>query len=191
MLYTFKPRPQTAHDIASFAGARIEPLTDGPGTLTVRLPNGERLSVYADEIVEHDRDFDLDAMIDGYVEAALWADYMDPDRGPDGETGGGDGLGLEPDDESKARVRETCESFFNFNAADCLAYCEWRGFDSSQGSVESYMGHDLWLDSHGHGCGFWDRGLGALGDRLSEAAKPHATSMGVVMDNGDGTVEIL
>ena len=29
-------------------------------------------------------------------------------------------------------------------------------------------GHDLWLTRNGHGAGFWDRGLGALGEKLSE-----------------------
>ena len=33
------------------------------------------------------------------------------------------------------------------------------------------LGHDLWLTRNGHGAGFWDRGLGALGERLTETAK--------------------
>jgi len=33
------------------------------------------------------------------------------------------------------------------------------------------LGHDLWLTRNGHGAGFWDRGLGELGERLSEAAR--------------------
>ena len=32
------------------------------------------------------------------------------------------------------------------------------------------VGHDLWLTRNGHGAGFWDRGLGELGDELSELA---------------------
>jgi len=35
------------------------------------------------------------------------------------------------------------------------------------------VGHDFWLTRNGHGAGFWDRGLGAIGDRLTEAAKPY------------------
>lgn len=30
-------------------------------------------------------------------------------------------------------------------------------------------GHDFWLTRNGHGAGFWDRGLGEVGDRLSDA----------------------
>jgi hypothetical protein len=33
------------------------------------------------------------------------------------------------------------------------------------------IGHDYVLTSGGHGTGFWDRGLGELGDRLTEACK--------------------
>ena len=29
-------------------------------------------------------------------------------------------------------------------------------------------GHDFWLNRNGHGVGFWDRGLGSLGDLLSK-----------------------
>lgn len=33
----------------------------------------------------------------------------------------------------------------------------------------SHAGHDLWLARNGHGVGFWDRGLGEVGEQLSEA----------------------
>jgi hypothetical protein len=36
---------------------------------------------------------------------------------------------------------------------------------------DSRAGHDFWLTRNGHGAGFWDRGLGKLGDHLSKAAK--------------------
>lgn len=32
------------------------------------------------------------------------------------------------------------------------------------------IGNDLWFTAQGHGVGFWDRGLGAVGDRLTEIA---------------------
>lgn len=31
--------------------------------------------------------------------------------------------------------------------------------------------HDFWLTRNGHGAGFWDRGLGDLGDKLTKLAK--------------------
>lgn len=34
-----------------------------------------------------------------------------------------------------------------------------------------HCGHDLYLTSHHHGAGFWDRGLGDLGDELTKYAE--------------------
>jgi hypothetical protein len=34
-----------------------------------------------------------------------------------------------------------------------------------------YAGHDFWLTRNHHGCGFWDRGLGELGDQLTKASQ--------------------
>lgn len=39
------------------------------------------------------------------------------------------------------------------------------------GVPASQAGHDLILTANGHGAGFWDRGLGEAGDRLTQAAK--------------------
>jgi|ERR1700722_2474910 len=43
------------------------------------------------------------------------------------------------------------------------------GLDASQ------TGHDFILTANGHGCGFWDRGLGEIGDRLTENCRPYAS----------------
>lgn len=37
------------------------------------------------------------------------------------------------------------------------------------------IGHDFWLTRNGHGAGFWDRGHGELGDKLSDLAKTFGT----------------
>lgn len=36
-------------------------------------------------------------------------------------------------------------------------------------------GHDFWLTRNGHGAGFWDRGMGKLGDRLADAARAYGS----------------
>jgi hypothetical protein len=36
---------------------------------------------------------------------------------------------------------------------------------------EEQIGHDFWLTRNGHGAGFWDRGLGVVGDKLTEICK--------------------
>jgi hypothetical protein len=56
------------------------------------------------------------------------------------------------------RMAEDCENFQSDNL-DLL-----RDLDDSQ------SGHDFWLTRNHHGAGFWDRGLGKLGDQLTEAA---------------------
>ena len=34
-----------------------------------------------------------------------------------------------------------------------------------------HAGHDFWLTRNGHGTGYWDRDMGSVGARLTEAAK--------------------
>lgn len=47
-----------------------------------------------------------------------------------------------------------------------------------------HAGHDFWLNRCGHGAGFWDRGLGELGDRLSDAAKVYGNVDLYIGDDG-------
>jgi hypothetical protein len=57
-----------------------------------------------------------------------------------------------------------CAKFEQDNAALLdRAYQEFD-YDSEQ------AGRDFWFTRNGHGVGFWDRDLGDLGDKLSEAA---------------------
>lgn len=43
------------------------------------------------------------------------------------------------------------------------------------GSAEACAGHDFYLTRCGHGTGFWDRGLGEVGDKLTKACENNAT----------------
>ena len=36
---------------------------------------------------------------------------------------------------------------------------------------EEQIGHDFWLTRNHHGAGFWDRGLGEVGDKLTEISE--------------------
>lgn len=49
---------------------------------------------------------------------------------------------------------------------------------------EEYMGHDLWYTSNHHGVGYWDRGLGELGEDLSKQA--HTFSEASLYKGDDG-----
>jgi hypothetical protein len=51
------------------------------------------------------------------------------------------------------------------NALLVEAYAHPSGYEEVQ------AGRDLWYTMNGHGVGFWDRGLGDVGDLLSEEAR--------------------
>ena len=54
---------------------------------------------------------------------------------------------------------------------------DWYGFEQ--------FAHDFWLTRNGHGSGFWDRGLGKLGDQLTEHSKTFGSCDLYVSDDGE------
>jgi hypothetical protein len=57
---------------------------------------------------------------------------------------------------------------------DCKCFQELHGaalseaYNHESGYDDSQAGRDLWFTRCGHGVGFWDRGLGAIGDKLAK-----------------------
>lgn len=98
-------------------------------------------------------------MIAAYIECALWSSHSYTE---DGEL-------LENLDDYEAssaftlEARADCEAFYEANSADLA------DIDAGQ------AGHDFWLTRNGHGAGFWDRGLGEVGERLTAACKPYGS----------------
>lgn len=72
---------------------------------------------------------------------------------------------LHPD--SLRNIRAFCEVFQRDNAASLAQAYDRPDYDETQ------AGRDLWFTSQGHGVGFWDRNLGDIGDKLSDAARYH------------------
>ncbi|HEX6826548.1 MAG TPA: hypothetical protein VF077_09570 [Nitrospiraceae bacterium] len=106
-----------------------------------------------------------------YIECALWS------SSDNSTESGGEPLdkNYSADDlapETLAQFQRDCEAFFRDNRADLFAL----GLDQA--------GHDFWLTRNGHGTGFWDRGLGVVGDRLTKAAKAYGSSDLYVGDDG-------
>ena len=66
--------------------------------------------------------------------------------------------------ESLQAIRRDCGVFQILNAA-ALESAYATGYDAAQ------AGRDYWHTRNGHGVGFWDRGLGDVGDALSDAAR--------------------
>jgi len=112
----------------------------------------------------------LDQFVLGYKVCALWSsnDESTPE--------GGEPMDANYDlgdihQDTAAAMRADCEDFCNANYNDLQAYRQARPYGVDGSSAWECAGHDFWLTRNGHGAGFWDRGMGGLGDRLSNAAK--------------------
>lgn len=127
---------------------------------------------------------DLDAFVQGYIDAALWTSSIGEDfatkynaatgEGWDYDTSMADFCFTESSLSPGARMatRAHCAAFIAAASDDVGAYCEavgpWCVFEDIPAAR---AGQDFWLTRNDHGAGFWARGLGELGDRLTEAAK--------------------
>lgn len=108
----------------------------------------------------------IDAFTRGYLEAALWTTDPYP------TIGGGEWS--EHDDwivdniapESLACAIEDCAAFQAENADDLF----------NLESTDSRNGCDFWLTRNRHGAGFWDRGYGDAGKRLTDSAHIYGES---------------
>ena len=67
-------------------------------------------------------------------------------------------------------LREQCREWVEENAVLLDIYVEEVG-RPGQWTGWELAGHDFFLTQAGHGAGFWDRGLGVLGDRLTDLEK--------------------
>ncbi len=102
----------------------------------------------------------IDEFTSAYVECALWSSADE------------NGEKMEEHDVSEelSSVFEAdCKDFQTANVAllnEAYSHPD-VDYDASR------AGHDFWLTRNRHGTGFWDRGLGDVGDRLTAAAHPH------------------
>jgi hypothetical protein len=102
-----------------------------------------------------------------YVETALWSSNDDDGYPLDDRFGVED---VAP--EVIAAMREDLDAFI---ASLPLAAAF---LDDEQ------VAHDFWLTRNRHGAGFWDRGLGALGEYLALLAHPYGEVYLYVGDDG-------
>lgn len=112
---------------------------------------------------------DLDVIVCAYARCALWSSTGDDN--------------------------EPLDCLYSF---DDLAPTTIQGFkedctDFAQSNIEllqsvdmelEQIGHDFWLTRNGHGAGFWDRNLGATGDKLTELAQVYGEVYLSVCDDG-------
>lgn len=98
------------------------------------------------------------ADLESYLECAAWSSI-------DEEGASMDHLSFS--EAAKTRMEKELNDF--------VEYCE----ENHPKELEEYdedntakqFAHDFWLTRNSHGAGFWDRGLGEIGDILTKAAK--------------------
>lgn len=125
------------------------------------IDQGGILSTSAENIVLYDyltekRAAMIKDIKTGYMGALAWCTWDCPDfEAPEH---------FEVSDNIEKLVSNIVDHFIEITPiVDIAAYLEH--FDAY------HVGHDLYLTSHRHGAGFWDRGLDSLGDRLTQNAE--------------------
>ena len=108
---------------------------------------------------------ELDTITAAYTNALLWSE-VDEDGDPMDSTYDASDI----DADSRERIRNTVEAFVSANADDLREALNNDNYGYGPGDV-AQIGHDFALTRNRHGAGFWDRGLGAVGETLTEAAQ--------------------
>ena len=128
----------------------------------------------------------------GHTEANLWANtFRETDED---ESEPVDARDFDVSEDAQTSMDKDADDFLAANLSDLRAYvkaCELDeriGYTLGHGTPMDWAGHDFALTRAGHGAGFWDRGLGALGDRLTEASRPYG-DVNLWVDE-DGIVQI-
>ena len=91
---------------------------------------------------------DINLIIHHYLHCALWTEEMD----------------------SSFDIEDIHSDSIVNALADCNKFVEKAGSLLDE-LTEEQIGHDFWLSRNGHGAGFFDRGLGEIGDKLQELAR--------------------
>lgn len=110
----------------------------------------------------------LDPFEQAYLACALWAStYPDTEEPMDD---------LDVDDFDPDTLKALLDEARDFR--------EYAAADLALLGDDAQAGHDFWLTRNRHGAGYWDRGNGALGDRLTEAAHTFGEVWLYVGDDG-------
>lgn len=113
------------------------------------------------KLITDELDLVTDDFTKHYLVTALWSS-----NGDDGEPLDAKWDITDFSVKSLIRAEQDCAVFQRLGRkALAQAYEKETGYDEEQ------AGHDFWLTRNGHGAGFWDRGLGECGDKLTKLAK--------------------
>lgn len=128
---------------------------------------------------------DIDAIVDGYLDCQLWAG-LDMDRDNDGNSPPLN-THYDRDDISPEYVEKIRQELTQVVLDHPLAvrmYLNSRHTRQLTHDSASF-GHEFYLTREHHGAGFWDRGLGDLGDYLTDIAHTYGEAE-QLYDNGEG-----
>ncbi len=126
-------------------------------------------------MIPTDRPNGLDAFITGYLACLLWVgtDNTNPERG--GEPLDSRFSIIDIPQAEIEKATEACTDFYNANRVDWVDHMD-----------DQHAGHNFALTRNGHGTGFWDRGMGEAGKRLTEACRPYGEAN--LHEGDDGTL---
>lgn len=110
---------------------------------------------------------------EGYVAAALWVGIIDANDLPYNPE-------LEHLDESAVQQLKRDAAEFEEDHAGLLE----TAYQIQPKYTPEQAGHDFWLTRNGHGAGFWDQGLGRIGDALSKFARIYGEAHLYLGDDG-------
>ena len=111
----------------------------------------------------------------GFIATALWAGVEYDEEGNSGASLEATYSQCDIDDEVIQQIEEEVYDF--------LILC-WEEDKDLSGIEPGQFGHDFYLTRNRHGAGFWDRGLGELGDWLTEMSHPYGEFDLYVGDDG-------
>jgi hypothetical protein len=123
-----------------------------------------------------------DTFIKSYIEAMLWANVCWETETGDAPAG------------QEARLTRQQESDLAKDARDFLAKNETDIASLRDFTSDPYgqSGHDFALTRNHHGAGFWDRGYGAVGKRLTRASEAYGeANIFASIDDRSGVIVTL
>lgn len=110
-------------------------------------------------------------ILTAYLECALWSSIQD------------DGSPFDDDYEIKDFAPDSVTNAEK-EISDFLSLLESENILWAEEISYEQFGHDFWLTRNHHGAGFWDRGLGELGKKLTEWAHSYGSSDVYLGDDG-------
>jgi len=123
--------------------------------------------------IERYSDSEIEIATDQAMETLLWqaGDITDEDGNYSGRGTWDDNYDVDDfPGHQWDNMRAKLAAFMEANLVDLVQTGHVAGIENNVQAV-GRIGHDYVLTTGGHGAGFWDRGYGEAGDRLTEACK--------------------